>query len=379
MSRVKVLITALIAVGAVALVLSTSSADDAPADGVVVHEWGTFTSLCGSDGKSLEFHTALNDLPNFVVTTEGPYRKEWLYSRTSMETPVVYFYTKQPSTVSVSVDFNNGFLTEWYPSARLQKLNDKNDRGRLAWEKVELDPAGATDFPIDSERAGSHYYAARETDAVPLKLPNAKVHEKFLFYRGSAWFDQPVSLGARGGNKFVVRNASDRLPAAAFLLQASEKGLRFRALGAMKEMEASVELSKDTISTEEAGNQLVKALVTAGLFEKEARAMVKTWTDTWLEEAGTRLLYVIPSKTVEEWLPITIKPAPAKLTRVMVGRVDVLTPENERDMDAHVKRAYDQSRSEADRTADYAAMSKRFGRFYSGAYHAADSRYSSKK
>lgn len=379
MSHLKVLLSASIAVLVVVLALSPSSADDEQADGVVVHEWGTFTSVSGSDGQPLYFHTALNDLPNFVSSAKMYDRKEWMYVRTSMETPVVYFYTKKAATVSVKVDFIGGAITDWYPAAKVERQSEKIKHGSIAWDKVELNPTEATDFPIDSERPGSHYYAARETDAVPLKLPGAKVHEKFLFYRGAGWFTQPLSLEARVGDKFVVRNTTDRQAAAAFILQKTEQGLRFQSLGAIKDKETSVQLSKDTVTIENAGNQLVKALVAAGLFEKEARAMVKTWTDTWLEETGTRLLYLLPPKTVEEWLPIQIKPAPAKLERAMIGRVDVLTPEFEREIDAHLKRARDKSAPEAQRNAEVETMRKRMGRFYDAAVDGADQRAANAK
>ena len=34
-----------------------------------------------------------------------------------METPVIYFYSDQPQTVDVSVDFPKGLITEWYTQA----------------------------------------------------------------------------------------------------------------------------------------------------------------------------------------------------------------------------------------------------------------------
>jgi hypothetical protein len=41
---------------------------------------------------------------------------------------------------------------------------------------------------------------------------------------------------------------------------------------------------------------LENALVTEGLFPKEAHAMVETWQDSWFEE-GSRLIYIVPSRT----------------------------------------------------------------------------------
>jgi hypothetical protein len=70
--------------------------------------------------------------------------------------------------------------------------------------------------------------------------------------------------------------------------------------------------------------ELEAALVSQGLFAKEASAMVETWRDSWFEE-GTRLFYIVPPAMVEEILPLTMQPRPAKVVRVFVGRVEVFT------------------------------------------------------
>ena len=54
---------------------------DTTADELVVHEWGTFTSVSGSDGVRLEFRPLVgDDLPNCVLTAPGnrgcPFRSE---------------------------------------------------------------------------------------------------------------------------------------------------------------------------------------------------------------------------------------------------------------------------------------------------------------
>lgn len=58
--------------------------------------------------------------------------------------------------------------------------------------------------------------------------------------------------------------------------------------------------------------------------------MVRTWRDTWFNEQGTRVLYVLPRSWVDRALPLTIIPAPWKTERVFVARVEVLSPAVER-------------------------------------------------
>src|SRR5258708_14331268 len=72
-------------------------------------------------------------------------------------------------------------------------------------------------------------------------------------------------------------------------------------------------------------------LIAAGLYPKEAHAMVETWRDSWFEE-GTRVFYFVPRSMVDTVLPLTINPAPQQIERVFVGRVEVLTPAGEQDI-----------------------------------------------
>jgi hypothetical protein len=74
-------------------------------------------------------------------------------------------------------------------------------------------------------------------------------------------------------------------------------------------------------------SELVRMLVDTGLYAKEADAMVDTWRDSWFEE-GTRVFYVVPPKTVDAILPLTVTPAPAQVARAFVGRMEIVTPES---------------------------------------------------
>jgi hypothetical protein len=54
--------------------------------------------------------------------------------------------------------------------------------------------------------------------------------------------------------------------------------------------------------------------------------MVETWRDSWFEE-GTRLIYIVPSRAVDAFLPLHVDPAPSQTARVFVGRIELITPE----------------------------------------------------
>src|SRR5687768_4370340 len=66
-----------------------------------------------------------------------------------------------------------------------------------------------------------------------------------------------------------------------------------------------------------------EALVSEGLYEREATAMVKTWEDSWFGEQGLRVLYVLPRAWTDRTLPLSIEPKPKEIVRVMVGRAEM--------------------------------------------------------
>jgi hypothetical protein len=74
---------------------------------------------------------------------------------------------------------------------------------------------------------------------------------------------------------------------------------------------------------------IAAALVASGLFEDEAWAMVDTWTGSWLQTPGTRLLYLLPRQWTDELLPLSLSVTPTEIERTLVGRIDFLTPEAE--------------------------------------------------
>jgi hypothetical protein len=106
--------------------------------------------------------------------------------------------------------------------------------------------------------------------------------------------------------------------------------------------------------------ELEKILISEGLYEKEAKAMIKTWRDSWFEE-GLRVFYVLPAAATDEILPIRIAPKPNKIVRVLVGRAEIITPETEQKVRKQVvllKSGSSTIREEAQKNL------REYGRFY---------------
>jgi hypothetical protein len=162
-------------------------------------------------------------------------------------------------------------------------------------------------------------------------------NEQFLFYRGVGEPKTPLVVSARAGGEFSLRNVGDAPIAAGLLIEVKAGRVRSRPLDPLP-VGASVAMTLPGESTtaEPVRAALVTTLIRAGLFEKEARAMAKTWESTWFGDDGTRVLYVLPSVWTDRTLPLKVTPTPDAVVRVMVGRHDVLTPEREREIDVLV-------------------------------------------
>jgi hypothetical protein len=129
-----------------------------------------------------------------------------------------------------------------------------------------------------------------------------------------------------------------------FVLRTDATGGTFESLG---ELGAGAQLTHATPAIDSsmtsflaaARQGLHGALVGTGLYTDEAQAMVDTWTRSWFQNVGLRVLYVAPRTWTEKWLPTKITPAPAELTRTLVGRVELLTVAEEQQLVSDIQAA----------------------------------------
>ena len=318
---------------------SRSTATGSVDSGLTAHEWGTFTSVAGQDGQAVEW-SPLNgstDLPGFVEHFRSAAFKLGLRGTVRLETPVLYFYSSREENVSVNVSFANGIITEWYPRAsrvaptagfRDASLKQEHVEGSIAWDSVTIMPSLREEFP--KEGNDSHYYAARMTSSAPLrvKTDTGDQHEKFLFYRGVSNFSVPISARLTAGDKLLVENrGSEEIPATILFERRGER-VGYRIGGAVQQ-QTTLAPPELNANIDDLGRDLEGLLVAQGLYQNEAHAMVETWRSSWFEE-GSRLFYIVPAKFVNDVVPLSIRPAPAQIARVFVGRLELVTSATQR-------------------------------------------------
>ena len=327
---------------------------------LTVHEWGTFTSIAGDDGQAMQWLPlgGPTDLPCFVeydknrlykvmptpeagILVDYEKARACLRGTVRMETPVLYFYADRETTADVSVRFPQGLFTEFYPHADVQQppsysniLNLQSAsqpaqfQPTIRWNAVTVRPGASESFP--SDRATSHYYAARNTEAAPIRAYGQD--EKFLFYRGVAAFQVPISAVLQPDGRVRVKNLSEHAMPGVILLTKRGASFGYRLHGELAAgAEAALEPPLAGGMLSGLRQELVRTLVAQGLYEAEAKAMVETWRDDWFND-GTRVFYFVPKPDVDRILPLTISPAPVSTVRAFVGRMEVITPESESDV-----------------------------------------------
>jgi len=322
-----------------------------------VHEWGTYISCQGSDGAILAgVHHEEQALPDFVHTraeslkTDGsddgldwsPVAGTATEVTQKMETPVIYFYSDSTEDINVSVDvsFPEGITSHLYPNAQtnVPAIGEVTETagGFTSWD-VTVKAAGVQlDVPeVDEDNI---WAPSRRVDANFVAGDNDEA-DRLIFYRGVGRFDLDLHASSDSDKSVLTLSNTDDsvdVPASFALETDGYSRGRVVALGSVAAgSTASTPLSDDARSLSgewlpyaeyetRASVLLESSLRDAGLYPLEARAMVDTWTHSYFQTPGVRVLYVAPRSWVDTVLPITVEPTPEELERAFVGRVEVL-------------------------------------------------------
>jgi hypothetical protein len=370
---------ALSCLGAVLLLLATPTG--AEEKKWALHEWGTFTSLQNESGDALGgINTDDEPVPQFVhrlnyglvlpasqipasFSKGAPICHPDVTMR--LETPVIYFHPPALQTgvqqVNVAVKFRGGWLTEFFPDAQASVPGFTAQRrgsevaysttgplGRLCsateselqWNNLSV----GGDWPLTASTA--HVWTSpRAVQAALVRTPDHE-SEKFIFYRGIGHIDAPlrVSRDVNSG-ELLFRSQLEDLPAekpqpvrSMWLVDIQPGGkLAFRTLPPISLDHNSrkilahtppefavADYSRDNLESLEAS--LREALVADGLFPDEAQALLNTWELSYFKSAGLRVFFLVPRAWTDFYLPLQTS-VPADLNRVMVGRIELVTPQ----------------------------------------------------
>ncbi len=319
---------------------------------LTVHEWGTFTTLHGSDGGTLSgLYIEEEALPPFVyhhpgfspdpiITTNG-YRPV-KNCTVKMETPVLYFYTDKETKVKVHVDFPSGTISQWYPNRSGGELSPTSDtltvggeqNGFIDWDATVL--ASGSKEELTQKVISRKWYDPRQTESNLIKNNDGDV-EKYLFYRGLANFGLPLALHFLNDNTLEVKNNSAlSIPFLYIYDHTNNSTVQMWGVGPLAAGETRVFHRPDTVYYDDINaperQKFLTALQTAGLAPREALAMLNTWADGYFQTVGFKVFWIVPRELTDQILPLQIAPKPDLLERVLVAKTEILTPTFEKEL-----------------------------------------------
>jgi hypothetical protein len=355
------------------LLLSAAMVCIPAAEPVVIHEWGTFTALHDEAGLPIGgINTDDEPLPKFVhdqakMLLIGPSEVPPMFFKGApschpdvtmrLETPVLYFHpsTSAAFTADVKVAFTGGWLTQYYPVAACENPGldphgwphfgtlNSSTLGTLVWTGLAVggqEPGPQTEAHV--------WLAPRQAQASALTTTSGE-HEKFLFYRGVAHLEAPLSVArsADGGQLAIHANLGAGTPpldiAKAWLVDIHKDGsAAFRML---PDLALTADRAATVITTPALFNvgdygdiaQLREsvriALVADGLYADEAQALLETWELSYFKSRGLRLFVLLPQAWTDHVLPLSVAlsgGAKTRIQRTMVGRIELVSPEERR-------------------------------------------------
>ena len=349
--------------------------DPLTSETLIVHEWGTITTIHSKDGPPFGRLNKISEnevLPEFVHQYEPPETRaspDGQFTKGTgisghpdvtmrLETPVIYFYPPPSfatNTFDVLVKFRGGLLNEYYPNASPSfKLDEEHiDRKRQAgvpWNGRRLENyiVGRLEWKnmtFSKEKLGPKtdakvWLAPRKASKAASVVEAKGEGERYLFYRGVAHLTAPFStkhdakeIRFFNPTGYFATFKNIKIPEI-WIMESKEDGtVAFSSHGALVVNSGNnKQLSRAPLvfkgSDFNAGNLsklrslMFKALVTQGLFEEEADAMLDTWEESYYKKPGKRVFYIVPNEWIDYYLPVTIS-VPNKMTRVFVGKVEL--------------------------------------------------------
>ena len=383
-----------------------------------LHEWGTFTTVSGSDGTLLAgLEREEEQLPAFAHAHIGlengqasdPAEISRIYQQhgtiginppfskglgrrplagvtVKMETPVIYFHSEEraPIHATVKVGFDGGTISQWYPQrSGGEKLPEpppspdpankptpisawtldftKKYQGSIEWDVDILPPAESRDLVLFKPGDTLGWLRARQPVTNAVRSTSGET-EGYLFYRGVGNFNPGLKTTVTTDETLHLENLTGgRIPyLVAFdltdgRLRWAERSGGLDAKGTLSIPES--DLKSEPLSFSEPLYRSMKTgLANCGLTDAEARSMVETWWRSYFEAPGLRVFWVLPRESTDRLLPLEVSPPPVEIVRVLVGRSEVLRPRKEAEWLAASRKTGDDAFS-----WNYLVQADRFG------------------
>jgi hypothetical protein len=368
-----------------------------------LHEWGTFTTVSGSDGVLLTgLQREEEPLPPFLHAHFGlengqpqspaelmriqrehgtpgfnsPFSKGLGERPVSgvtvkMETPVIYFHSDSAFKAHIRVGFNGGTISQWYPARSggetLPEPTPPADPAKSPTPigKWTLDFAkprtGGIEWEVDvltrEESRSTITFKPRDSvNWLRARVPEANVvrtacgeTENYLFYRGIGNFKPGLRTTITKDETLNLENNTGGIIPYLMVFEQTAGKIRWLAKPGGLGAGERIDIAEDALTAAADGfptaiyQSMKTGLAACGLLPSEADAMVQTWWTSYFEHDGLRVFWILPAAATDSILPLTATPAPDRTVRVLVGRSEVLRPRQENEWLASSRLTGDQA------------------------------------
>lgn len=357
-----------------------------------LHEWGTFTTVAGSDGvllsglqreeeplpafvhahfgfengqavsaeklnRVVQSHGYPAFPPGYAITGKGFGSRPVAGVTVKMETPVIYFHSDEAFRAKVRVGFEGGTISQWYPDRSggetlpvpppsADPMNrpvpaaqwtidfSKRYHGGIEWDVNVLSPEESRTTRIFKPRDTVNWLRARVPEANVVRTDSGET-ENYLFYRGLGNFNPGLLTTISPDETLHLKNQSGGDVPYLLVFQQNDGKVSWHARTRGLKSGESIDLAETSLTPTVGGfptvihDSMKSGLTACGLLDSEADAMIQTWWNSYFESEGLRVFWVLPSSVTDRILPLTVTPPPEKTVRVLVGRSEVLRPRKE--------------------------------------------------
>jgi len=325
---------------------------ETPQKDLVVHEWGVISVYNDVELANADMRAVWAGLPKFVYGNVD--RRSIPEQIVIITAPVIYFHTPNELLVNVKVEFPGGRPAVWWPANSndgsyvgplmrrgdakdLRVTSDKHLEWSLNLTKPPPDspkrpqkednpyPRNIVEKLQDSFRplpAGHWMEACRKVDAVNVAPSRHRSElERFVYYDGLIPSPKAAELtvtaervSLRNRAKYPLHDVTAvdrrtpgkvRVARVATLDAGKSQALEFTECPVERWPAVAIE-------------EFVTQLTSAGLSVDEAKGMAAVWQKDFFETEGLNLFYRLPQTEYDRMLPLTIKPRPEKIARVLL-------------------------------------------------------------
>lgn len=327
---------------------------------LVVHEWGTFTTLTSSDGQQYEAPLrSLEELPSFVLSQTYQYTdydpkdgrllqgNAIMYgANMGMETPVLYFYSEKALDFQFNVTFKNGTISQFFPRptqtedfiSPAKSIQLQGHTGYATWKGHIWEKSKPVSPTFSDQQANAIWNHPRAVASNIVEVSGQR--EKYLFYRGLGYYACPIRVENDLDRVVKITNTSNEFLPFYVCTEMVDGELLIHSFGSL-ESNHCVSFTRDQKLEINVREKMIEALVAEGLYEDEAKAMIATWNESYFESSGLKVFWIVPQSIINDLLPITMNPQPTELKRAFFGRIEVM----EAEFEAYL-RSYESNRSE---------------------------------